>query len=371
MATHDPQTTARWILDRAAELGFARAGVCSLEPSARTTELRSWLDEGKHGSMAYMANHFEIRTDPARALEGARSAVIVGDQYHARGADGERDGTGTGLGLGRIARYARGRDYHDVIKKRLRTLADEIRSAHPGAECRVFADTAPMPERELAQRAGIGWIGKHTLIIEPRLGSWLLLGGLLTTLELSAPPGQREIEDHCGTCTRCIDACPTGAITPYSVDARKCVSYLTIERREQIAGEHAGAMGDLLFGCDICQEVCPHNSPRSQGWDAQHGGGAHSEYTPRADALALLEVLGWDADSRREALKGSAMKRATLAMIRRNAAICAGNALRERDDPALRAQLVTIASDDAEEPLVRDAARAALLRADAGSAGDQ
>jgi epoxyqueuosine reductase len=329
--------------------GFAMAGVADAAPAARREELLAWIGAGKHGTMGYLAEQLEARLDPARVLPDARSVIMVADVYAAR--DGAEDAPPPGTG--RIARYARGRDYHRVMKKRLHRIADALRLRFPGAGFRAFVDTAPMLEREYAARAGLGWVGKNTLLINPRLGSYTLLGGLLTTLELDAAPAPEP--NHCGTCTRCIDACPTGAISPYSVDGSRCISYLTIERRGPIEAAAFGPVGDWLYGCDVCQEVCPHNSPRSSPT-----GEVSAEYAPRRSGFDLLEVLGWDEERRRTAFEGSAMKRATLAMMKRNALIVAGNQLRQRDDPALRARIGQVADDAREPDLVRETARSVL-----------
>lgn len=317
---HEPENQPRNLARRAVGLcldeGFALAGVCDASPSERGDALRAWLDSGMHGSMAWLAKHADLRTDPARLLDGARSIVMVADQYAPRG-----DVPGPAEpGRGRVARYARGDDYHKTMKKRLHRVCDALRAEHPSAGFRAFVDTAPVPERELAARAGLGWIGKHTLLIHPRLGSWLLLGGFLTTLELE--PAAKPEPDHCGSCTRCIDACPTDAITPYRVDARRCISYLTIERREPINPALHRAIGDNLFGCDICQEVCPHNSAKKPG-AASPPVPAH--YGNRPGSFDLLDVLGWDTGARAAALRGTAMKRATLEMWKRNASIVRAN----------------------------------------------
>jgi epoxyqueuosine reductase len=279
-------------------------------------EMRAWLAQGKHGSMAYLAEQADPKADPSQLLEGATSAIMVADLYATRNDEAQH----VPDGHGRIARYARGNDYHKTMKKRLHALCDEIGKRWPEARTRAFVDTAPVHERELALAAGLGWVGKHTLVIHPRLGSWMLLGGVLTTLELD-PCGQ-EVADHCGTCTRCIDACPTEAITPYSVDASRCISYLTIERRGPIASELERGMGEWLFGCDVCQEVCPHNSPRSGDV-----GQANGAYAGERASLDLTSVMAWDEDARRAAFAGSAMKRAKLDMMKRNAVIAAGNAI--------------------------------------------
>ncbi|MGP1347547.1 MAG: tRNA epoxyqueuosine(34) reductase QueG [Phycisphaerales bacterium] len=344
------------VCERARAMGFALAGVCEARQSDFGDELRAWLAAGRHGEMGWLGNHVEQRIDPGRFVEGCRALVLVGDVYEARGVKGdagtrddERDGGdvdgagGEGAGVGRVARYARGDDYHQVIKKRLHALCDALRAEFPGQVFRAFTDTAPVLEREHAARAGLGWIGKHTLLIHPRAGSYMLLGGIATTMALRPPQTQRAVTDHCGTCTRCIDACPTGAITERSVDATKCIAYLTIEHRSPVAPEFHRAIGDWLFGCDVCQEVCPHNSPRPPGGGGagvasgagDAGGGTAGEsrssanpaYAPRRTGFDALEVLGWTPEDRSAALRGSAMKRATLAMLKRNALIVLANVL--------------------------------------------
>ncbi|MEM0983405.1 MAG: tRNA epoxyqueuosine(34) reductase QueG [Planctomycetota bacterium] len=332
------------VLARCRGLGFAEAGVCSAAPTEFRGELVAWLDEGKQGSMEWLAERVETRCDPGRVLEGARSVVMVADLYATRGDNADPP---LPDGYGRIARYARGRDYHDVIKKRLHTLCDELRAEFLEAGFRAFVDTAPVLERELAMRAGLGWTGKHTLTIHPKLGSCMLLGGVLTTLDL--PTAHEPMTDHCGTCTRCINSCPTDAITPYSVDARRCISYLTIEHRGPIDPEFFGGIGSWVFGCDVCQEACPHNSPRET--DAE----INPAYAATRDSFDLLEVLGWTEDDRRAALKGSAMKRAKLEMWKRNAAVCLANQGRlpdkvEADSELVRETLAALREQARGEP---------------------
>jgi epoxyqueuosine reductase len=304
------------LIERARSLGFAAAGIAGIEPSDYASGLRRWLDEGMHGSMAWMENYFDKRTDPAKLIDHARSILVVADVYASRSDNVDPP---IEAGHGKIARYARGKDYHKGMKKRLMVLADQLREQHPDASFKVFVDTAPVPERELAQRAGIGWVAKHTLIIHPKLGSYLFLGGIVMTLDASPPSDQPTITNHCGSCTACIAACPTDAITDHQVDARRCISYLTIEHRDPIEPELASKMGDWIYGCDICQEVCPHNSPKP---DAEP---ANPAYQSQRWNFDLLEVIGWTEDDRREAFKGSAMKRAKLAMMHRNAQIVAIN----------------------------------------------
>lgn len=317
------------VVERCRALGFADAGIAPALPidADHAEAYRRWVAAGKHGEMHYLAANLETRLDPRRLMPGSKSVIMVADQYHARdhtGKDGSLrpSGPSNPPTHGAIARYARGDDYHDAMKSRLHALCDALRTEHPRHEFRAFVDTAPVHERDHAVRAGLGWIGKNTLLIHPRRGSWMFLGGVLTTLELHSPPTQRRHEDHCGTCTRCIDACPTGAITPYSVDATRCVSYLTIEHRSDLPPEHAERFGGWLYGCDVCQEVCPHNSPRHPGVDV---GEVNPAYTARRASFDVLEVLGWTEEDRRRALQGSAMKRAKLGMWQRNARALLGS----------------------------------------------
>lgn len=357
-----PKLEASKVVEACQRLGFALAGTCLVSPSNHAEQYLTWLREGKHGTMEYLARNTDLRADPRLLLPGARSAVMVADIYHERGRPPNSQPTAPRTSpVGKIAKYARGRDYHKVMKKRLHTLCDQLRAEHPSAEFRAFVDTAPFMEREVAQLAGLGWIGKHTLLIHPRLGSYFLLGGILTTLDI-APPSS-TVSDHCGTCTRCIDACPTQAITPHSVDASRCISYLTIENRAAIDPQFHEAIGDWLYGCDICQDVCPHNSPRAEGIPV---GVMNSDYTPRRDSLTLLDVLGWTEDDRLHAFAGTAMTRATLAMMKRNAVIVAGNAIKNGcPDPhreALLQRLKELAQDLAETPELASLAGATLRR---------
>ncbi len=361
------------IVARCRALGFARAGVAPVRPSRWSEELAAWLEAGRHEPMAWLAEHAEVRSDPRRLLDGARSVIVVADRY----AHGGREAVSRDPDVparGRIARYARGRDYHRVIRRRLHELADALRAEHPGHAFRACVDTAPILEREVAAAAGLGAIGKHTLLIEPGAGSWMLLGELLTTLEIAptldpaveADPVRRGAgPDVCGSCTRCIDACPTGCIEPWSVDASRCISTLTIEHRGRIDPSMHAAMGDWIFGCDVCQEVCPHGRPTRRS----RRGAVHPDYAPRRDGFDLLEVLGWSEDDRREAFTSSALKRAKLPMMKRNALIAAGNRLAAGvDDPPLRTRIEAIARDPEEPELVRTTARDVLARL-AGTAG--
>lgn len=340
----------------ARERGFALAGAGLIGPPARAEAVHAWLAAGKQGDMAFLGEQLDERLDPQLVLAGARSVLVVGDLYASR-HDWQPDPTESASGgLGRIGRYARGRDYHHVIKRRLHDLADALRVRFPGEAFRTFTDSAPVLERDHAVATGLGWIGKHTLVIHPTLGSWMVLGGFLTTLKLEAPATQAIHADACGTCTRCIDACPTDAITPYSVDATRCISYLTIEHRAAIDERYWSGMGDWIAGCDVCQEVCPHNSRRKTGMRA------HDAYASRRIGFDLLDVLRWDEATRRARFTGSALKRITLAMIKRNALIAAGNTLERGCDDVLLAAVRDLAWSATEDELVRTTARRVLGR---------
>ncbi|MBA4028067.1 MAG: tRNA epoxyqueuosine(34) reductase QueG [Planctomyces sp.] len=376
------------VLAMALQAGFDMAGVCPAGPSGQADRVRAWLDAGMGAAMEWFERDLAARLEPGRLLAGARSALMVAWVYERRSGAGAAAGDGPAAGgdgpaaagvarargpVGRVARYARGRDYHRVVKRRLHAIADRLRAEAGGAEFRSFCDIEPVLEREHAARAGLGWVGKNTMLIHPRLGSYFVLGGFLTTMDLGparclwrgqggaterGQPG--PVPDHCGTCTRCIDACPTAAITPRGVDAGRCVSYLTIEHRGRIEPALHAGIGAWLFGCDVCQEVCPHNG----------GGGGASD----AGALPLLEVLGWGPRERARGLGVSAMKRATLAMLRRNAAVALGNAAAapgasESERLAIADRLSAAAHDSAEDPLVRGAAADALGRLGASGGG--
>lgn len=258
-----PREQAETIKAKASELGFMACGIARagfLEEEA--PRLEQWLREGKHGAMGYMANHFDLRLDPTKLVPGAKSVVSLAYNYHTppRQQDPEAP---------KLSTYAYGRDYHKVVKKRLKLLMAHIVERFGDVAMRAFVDSAPVMEKAWAQRAGVGWIGKHTnVILNPNLnrpstsnprpsgGSWFFLCELITDLELEPDP---PATDHCGTCRRCIDACPTEAITPYGVDGSRCISYLTIELKDTIPAKFTGKMEGWAFGCDICQQVCPWN----------------------------------------------------------------------------------------------------------------
>jgi len=302
---------------KARSLGFDLVGIASAEPSRYREYFRQWLDDGLGGTMEWLGADFEKRTDPGVYLAGCRSVVCVALNYNATP---EPLPVADAAHHGRVARYALGDDYHEIIKPRLYDLADWIRATFAGARTVCGVDTAPVAERELAGRAGIGWVGKHTLVINPKLGSWLLLGEVLTTLELTPDD---PIVDRCGTCRRCIDACPTGAIMPYQVDARRCISYLNIEHQGPIAPDLEALMGDWLVGCDICQEVCPFNRQAPRATD--------TALRPRnlTGTLDLREVLSWKSNEANPTLSGTTIKRIKLPVLQRNA-----RAILERRRPA-------------------------------------
>lgn len=317
----DRYAIAAQVKQQARGIGFDLVGIASADPSRRGAYLREWLDEGQAGEMTYLAQRLDTRTRPQSYLPGAQSVVCVAINYYVPLAPVPEEQRSR---AGRIARYALGDDYHELIKTRLHALADWIRGRFPEAQTRACVDTAPVMEKELAARAGIGWLGKNTCLFNPRIGSWLLLGEILTTLPL---PPDEEATDHCGTCTRCIDACPTAAITePYRLDARRCISYLTIEHRGEIAAELRPKIGDWLYGCDICQDVCPHNGKAPPASDPA--------LAPRfpTGTLDVTEIENWSADEYRERLRGSAMKRVKLPMLQRNAKIVAENQMKGRKD---------------------------------------
>ena len=351
----DREDVAQTTLERCRALGFALTGICRASPTGYRDEVQAWIADGCHGTMEWLERRLDERLDPAVYLPGAQSIICVADRYH----DGARDRVDPEDRFrGRIARYARGRDYHKVLKRRLVTLAKTLGGEHPDHDFRPCVDTAPLLEREHAQRAGLGLVGKHTLLIQPGVGSWMLLGAIVTTLPLEPTPGFTGA-DPCGSCTRCIDACPTDAISPFRVDATRCIAYTTIEHRGDVDAEVAAATGDWLFGCDICQEVCPHNQRSRRRPPPPVNEAYRSE---RAD-LPLEEILGWSPEDRDRVLRGSAARRATLDMWRRNALVCIANVW--RDDPgSITSQLLErvrrIAEDRAETSIVSEAAGRAL-----------
>lgn len=300
----------------AEEFGFDLCGIARAETVAHASYLAAWLEEGCHGTMEYLRRHCEIRVDPRRLLDGAKSVIVVALLYSQPKHPSEPD---QGRPRGRVAMYAWGDDYHKVVKSRLHRMADRMRiDLSEPFEARACVDTAPLLERELGAAAGIGWIGKSTMLLNERLGSFFVLGSLVTTLDLEP---DRPVPNCCGTCTACLDACPTRALSvPYEMNASRCISYLTIEHRSDIDESLQPRMGSWIFGCDICQEVCPHNRHAPKTREPRFA------VRPPAPEPLLEELLHWTLDDYRRNLRGSAMKRATPGMLERNAAIAQRNA---------------------------------------------
>jgi epoxyqueuosine reductase len=339
----DSHAAAELLKSWALAAGFDRAGVATLEPAATGDAFLRWLERGDQAGMGYLARRIEARLEPATILPGARSVLCVALQYHPL----TEEEPGGDL-WPRVARYARGRDYHDVMGERLKALAARIAAAFPGAESRPYVDTGPVLERELAARAGLGVPGKNTNLLHPEAGSWFLLGELFLTLDL-AP--DIPLADLCGSCTRCLEACPTGALpAPYQLDSNRCISYWTIEHRGPLPSEAREQVGTWVFGCDICQEVCPWNTAPAE---ASH---PEMELPERRAALDLVGLLRLDRDEYVERFRGSPMKRPKLEGLQRNAAVAMGNRRNPRYVPALAAALAT------GEPLVRAHAAWALGR---------
>ena len=346
-----PVAFTKSLKERARELGFALCGVCPAVTPGGLHHLAQWLDAGYAGEMTFLEEYAHAHEHPRYVLDGARSLLLLAMNYHApqHHAPYYREEAGHVLepGHGRVASYARGTDYHDVIHGRLRELKDWFHAQHPAAAVRGVVDSAPIMEREFAQLAGLGWIGKNTLLLNRQQGSWFFLSVLLTDVVLDYDAATEV--DHCGTCTACLDACPTDAFpSPYVVDARKCISYLTIEHRTQIPKELRAGMGDWLFGCDVCQEVCPWNNHAPEATEnsfRQHIAGDH---------IDLCELLTLDETEFRRRFRRTPLWRPKRRGLLRNAAIVLGN---QRHRPALPA-LGQALSD--EESIIRGAAAWAL-----------
>jgi epoxyqueuosine reductase len=325
---------------RALELGFDAVGIGPATPPPHAADFERWLDAGYAGTMHYLARTRDERVDPARLLPGVRSAVAVALNYGPQ--PDSYDETWRP-----VARYARGRDYHDLMRPRLRELADFIDlAAEPGTRSRAAVDTSAVLERDLAARAGLGWIGKNTNLLAPQAGSYFFIGIVLTTVALEPTSEQ---PDRCGTCTACLDACPTRAfVAPYVLDARRCLSYLTIEHREDVAPELAPHIHDWIFGCDVCQEVCPWNRRAPAARDAA--------LTPATPLESLSSLLDLDEASFRARFKRTAIARTKRRGLVRNAALAAGN----RRDSSATTALRRLAADG--DSVVRRAAEWALQR---------
>jgi epoxyqueuosine reductase len=382
-----PATT--WICERASQLGFATAGVVRAEKFPELARQREWLARGYAGQMNYLND--PRRSDPQAALPGIQSAIVCALNYTTEHARTEQafarlnHASKTGGPHGWISRYAWGDDYHDVLREKLQMLLDGLREQHPQPfESRIYADTGPINERVLAKHAGLGWLGKNTLLLNERIGSFFFLGVILTTLDLpststsDAPPA-----DRCGTCRKCIDACPTEALVePYVMDARKCISYLTIELRGAIPEQLREPMGQHIFGCDICQDVCPWNrhapvtdtkefQPRSFAHPTPAAVREETEFSlngrdgasPETLFLPRLERLALSQSAFSEMFRGSPIKRTKWQGLIRNVCVALGNANFNGDLAAFkRISSVLTRLAASPDPVISESAQWAVSR---------
>jgi epoxyqueuosine reductase len=355
-----------WIAEQALALGFSLCGVAPTERFPEHAAFDEWLERGYGGAMGYLSD--PRRRDPAQVLEGARSVIVCALNYntpHPHSSETAASVKG-GEPRGWISRYAWGRDYHEVLWERLNTLADKLGEQFPESHrFRAYADTGPVAERLFAKYAGLGWLGKNTLLLNEALGSWFFLGVIFTTLELapSLAPNELPPADLCGNCRQCLDACPTGAfVQPYVLDARRCISYLTIELRGSVPEEFREAIGSNVYGCDICQEVCPYNreAPVSGVTDfrPRQFGDGESLLEPRLEWLA-----GMSEEEFREKFRGSAVKRTKWRGLLRNACIALGNSDVPRGSEAHKriSKLLQRLSESAE-PGIAESAQWAISR---------
>jgi epoxyqueuosine reductase len=327
---------------KALELGFDVCGIAPVDGFHELSFLREWLDRGYAGDMSYMARSAERRMDARAVVPGARSVIVTGTQYNT---DRPYSIDPREAGVAQVARYAWGDDYHDVLGSRLKALLAWMRVREPESfDARAYVDTGPVQERVYAQYAGLGWIGKNTCLINAEIGSWLFLAEIICTLPLAS---DAEGLEQCGSCTRCLDACPTGALVEAGVlDSNRCLSYLTIELRGGIPEERRAALAEHVYGCDICQEVCPYNQPAPKSidpaWQAREGLGG-----PR-----LVDLWRRPDAELRQLVKGSAMTRAKLVGLRRNLAVAMGNST----DPEVRVALDEPVGDrpSLDDPVVHE-----------------
>ena len=312
----DLRATARWVRELARDAGFQRCGISGVDLEGDERHLRDWLAQGLHGGMGWMARHGDLRARPAELVPGTVRVISVGldygqdpDQAWATLADGER---------AYVARYALGRDYHKLMRRRLQRLADRIAERIGPFGHRVFVDSAPVLERALARDAGLGWIGKHTCLIDRDGGSWFFLGEIYVDLPL---PVDEPASAHCGTCVRCIEVCPTRAIVaPHRLDARRCISYLTIEHEGAIDEELRPLIGNRIFGCDDCQLACPWNK------FARRTDEPDFRARNRLDEATLDELFAWSEEEFLCRTEGSAIRRSGYRRWLRNIAVALGNA---------------------------------------------
>jgi len=300
----------------AREIGFSLAGIATAEPDERSGRLyRRWLDAGRHGEMKYLERHRVQREDPRLLLPGALSAICVAVNYYHEEEKRQRRADGSD-GRGVFSIHVHNEDYHDVLGQMLATLAQRLEHLRPGTKSIACVDTRPISDRSMAFKAGIAWPGKNTCAISPEFGSWIFLGTLLTTLQLE--PDQ-PLETLCGSCSRCIDACPTGALSPFSLDANRCISYLTVEKRGEIDKSLRGPIGLDVYGCDTCQSVCPFNDVASESVVFDRG-----QRSPLVD-MTLNELVALDDVAFRNLTEGSSIRRCKSEGLQRNAAIVRAN----------------------------------------------
>jgi epoxyqueuosine reductase len=351
----DPAALARLAADIrrwGVQLGFGAVAIADLDMSASRAGLEAWLAAGMHGEMSYMERHRHLRLDPGALVEGAIRAICVRYDYLPP-ASAEPWAVLRSRDLAYVSRYALGRDYHKVVRSKLAELAARISAAAPGCRARALCDSAPVMEVELARRSGLGWRGKHTLLLSRSAGSLFFLGEIYVDLAL---PVDAEGREHCGDCTACLAACPTSAIVgPYRLDARRCISYLTIEHRGVIPEQFRALIGNRVYGCDDCQLVCPWNrfaKPTAEpDFAVRHG----------LDRATLLELFAWSADDFTTRMAGSAIYRIGFEQWQRNIAVGIGNA------PASEAAVRALADRrEAVSAMVREHVDWALARQRAG-----
>lgn len=345
---YDPLAVADRIKRWGRELGFQKIGITDTDLAEHETHLQAWLEDGFQGEMEWMARHGTRRSRPADLIPGTIRVISARMDYlpeQPRDVLGMLEAPDTGI----VSNYALGRDYHKVLRRRLQTLATRLEEHIGPFGYRVFVDSAPVLEKALAEKAGLGWIGKHSNLLDREAGSWFFLGEIYTDLPL---PLDAPAKNHCGDCTRCIDVCPTGAIVgPYRVDARRCISYLTIELREAIPEDLRPLMGNRIYGCDDCQAVCP--------WNRFATATEEADFAPRngLDAPALRRLFAWEKDEFLKRTEGSPIRRIGFECWLRNLAVALGNA------PPSEANVAALkARADHSSPLVREHVAWALDR---------
>ncbi len=357
MQSSELQALATHIKAWALEFGFDQAGISDIELSEHEAHLENWLKKGFHGEMDYMAKHGKKRTRPNLLVDQTCSVISVRMDY----APADIDNSFAVLrqaDTGFVSRYALGRDYHKVLRAKLQKLAKKIQTEVGEFGYRVFTDSAPVMEKALAEKSGLGWIGKHTNLINSHSGSWFFLGEIYTDLPL---PADQAASNHCGSCSQCIQDCPTKAIVgPYQVDARLCISYLTIELKNAIPEELRPLIGNRVYGCDDCQLVCP--------WNKFAQAARENDFSPRKDVTdrELVDLFAWDEESFLRKTEGSAIRRIGHEQWQRNIAVAMGNALKDESiETDTRSQIVSALRKglDNASPMLREHIEWALTQA--------